>query len=234
LYIVLNIIARFNVKLNGILRGHTLKVLLIFKQYNTLLQEFIACNTSLFYFKLVESVQISQTKTQDIKTVSLLKMEEAGKLNTFDLCTESNLNCNLKVNNINLENFAYYLAGLIEGDGNIYVPINKRYPSLITISFNSKDYPLIAVIQKLLGIGSIYKIKGKNSYSYTVGNLKGLIKIANIINGKMRTPKIVQLYTLIDYLNGKLNNLPSNKIIDNSYYSIKKLPLDSSHLSSNA
>jgi hypothetical protein len=94
--------------------------------------------------------------------------------------------------------FAYYLTGLIEGDGNIYVPKNQKYASTISISFKSKDYPLIAAIQAKLGIGNIYKIKGKNAYIYTIGNLQGLIKLVNIINGKMRTPKIVNLYLLID------------------------------------
>jgi hypothetical protein len=193
----------------------------MFKQCNISLKNLIRDNIS--FINLVKLTQTSKTYTQDnTKTFTLNK--------GTDIALTSKIN----VNKFASENLAYYLAGLIEGEGNIYIPSNKRYPGLITISFNSKDYPLIAVIQSRLGEGNIYKIKGKNSYSYTIGNLIGLIKIANIINGKMRTPKIIQLYTLIDYLNDKLNNLPINKIMDNNYFSIKKLPLDTSDLGSNA
>jgi len=61
---------------------------------------------------------------------------------------------------------------------------------MITIAFNSKDLPLALIIQKKLKTGNIYKIKGKNAYSYTISNFEGLKNIANLINGHMRTPKI--------------------------------------------
>jgi hypothetical protein len=69
---------------------------------------------------------------------------------------------------------------------------------MIVIAFHSKDLPLALILQKILGVGNIYKIKGKNAYSYTISDLKGLIKVVNLINGYMRTPKLVQLYKLID------------------------------------
>lgn len=91
-----------------------------------------------------------------------------------------------------------YLAGLIEGDGAIYIPKNNRNAAMIIISFHSKDLPLFLILQKNLGEGNILKIKGKNAYQYTISDIKGLIKVVNLINGYMRTPKIVQLYKLID------------------------------------
>ena len=58
-------------------------------------------------------------------------------------------------------NFCSYLAGLIEGDGSIYVPKSERsikgklnYPS-IQIVFNLPDYPLALIISQKLGQGSI-------------------------------------------------------------------------------
>lgn len=123
------------------------------------------------------------------------------------------------------KNFASNLTGLIEGDGCIYTPKidkNKNYVSpLITIAINAKDLPLIRILKKRLGTGQIVKNKTKNSYTYKISNIKNLIKIINIINGNMRTPKINQLYKLIDWLGIK-------------GYNIEKLPLDTSPINSNA
>nr|YP_025853.1 intronic ORF at intron 1 of nad5 [Moniliophthora perniciosa]AAQ74271.1 intronic ORF at intron 1 of nad5 [Moniliophthora perniciosa] len=124
-------------------------------------------------------------------------------------------------------NFRSYLAGLLEGDGCIWIPVNHRdsqdkfiYP-IITFSFNAKDLPLAMIIQQKLATGHIYKIKGKNAYTYRISNIVNLIKFIDIINGFMRTPKIYNLNKLIDYLNNK-------------GYSINKYPLDNSPIDSNA
>jgi hypothetical protein len=100
--------------------------------------------------------------------------------------------------------FASYLAGLIEGDGSIIVPKTERsakgklnYPS-IQIIFDLRDLPLALVIQSKLNHGSISRKKGVNAYVLTINKLEGIIFIANIINGYMRTPKIYALYKLID------------------------------------
>lgn len=116
-----------------------------------------------------------------------------------------------------------YLAGLIEGDGCIYVPKNTKGAATVTIIFCNKDLPLALIIQKELNTGNIYKIKGKNAYSYVISDLKGLVKITNLINGFMRTPKINKLSNLIDWIN-----------IKDSTVKLEKLPLDNSCLSSNA
>jgi len=107
--------------------------------------------------------------------------------------------------------FSSYLAGLIEGDGCIYIAKNKN-ASMIVITFHSKDIPLALIIQKNLGVGNIYKIKGRNAYNYTISDFKGLLKVVNLINGYMRTPKVIQLYKLIDWLKTKNNNISINKL----------------------
>jgi hypothetical protein len=101
--------------------------------------------------------------------------------------------------------FAYYITGLIEGDGTIHVPKSERsskgvlnYPS-IQIVFHLKDYPLALLVQKELGHGSISRKKGKNAYIYTVNNKEGLILLINLINGKMKTNKVYTLHKLIDW-----------------------------------
>ncbi len=114
-------------------------------------------------------------------------------------------------------NFSYYITGLIEGDGSIHVPKTERsikgklnYPS-IQMVFHLKDLPLALLIQKNLGHGYISKKKGANAYIFTVNNLEGLILIINLINGKMRTPKIYALHNLIDWLNNKNQNINFDK-----------------------
>ena len=132
----------------------------------------------------------------------------------------------------NKTNFSNYLAGLIEGAGTIVVPKTERsnkgkinYPS-IQIAFNLKDLPLALLIQQNLGQGSLIRKKGVNAYILTINNLEGMILIVNLINGKLRTPKIHSFWNLIDWLNNKnikLNiikkSLNNNSLLDNSWLS---------------
>jgi LAGLIDADG endonuclease len=107
------------------------------------------------------------------------------------------------LNNYN-PNFSAYLAGLIEGDGSIFVPKIERsikgklyYPS-IQIVFDLRDFPLAQVIQQRIKHGSLVRKKGVNAYVLTINNFEGVILVVNIINGYMRTPKINTLFQLID------------------------------------
>lgn len=130
------------------------------------------------------------------------------------------------------KDFSYYLTGLIEGDGTIIVPHLIRsakgrlnYPS-IQIVFHLKDLPLAMLIQKELGHGSLSRKKGVNAYILTINNIIGLLLIVKLINGKMRTAKIVSLNKLINWLNCRYENLgldlnPLNKelLTNNSWLS---------------
>jgi hypothetical protein len=122
-----------------------------------------------------------------------------------------------------------YLAGLIEGDGTIIIPSTERsskgklnYPS-IQIVFQTKDFPLITLICRNIGHGSISKKKENAVYVYTINNLQGLLILVQLINGKIRGHKLYQLNKLIDYL-----NIKSPSII------LEKLPLDTSPLQNNS
>jgi len=131
--------------------------------------------------------------------------------------------------NILSNNFNCYLAGLIEGDGTIIVPKHERsnkgklnYPS-IQIVFHLKDLPLALVIQKILGFGSLIRKKGVNAYVLYINNHEGILKLVQLLNGNMRTPKINSLYNLIDWLNNK-----------NPELNLSKLPLNFKSLSNDA
>lgn len=106
-------------------------------------------------------------------------------------------------------NFNYYLAGLIEGDGTIIVPKFVRdakgrltYPS-IQIVFGLMDLPLALIIQKTLGFGSISRKKSSGAYIFTINNTEGLLKTISLINGKFKTPKIEALKNLIEWYKAK-------------------------------
>ena len=123
-----------------------------------------------------------------------------------------------RVNDLNPK-FASYLAGLIEGDGCIVVPTSERsvkgkliYPS-IQIVFDLRDLPLALTIQKQLKHGSLSRKKGANAYILTINNFEGILLLATLINGYMRTPRIYALYRLIDWLNNRLNlNIEKKKL----------------------
>jgi len=85
------------------------------------------------------------------------------------------------------EEFGFYLAGLIEGDGYIG---DRR----IEIAFHMDDISSAFYIKKRVGYGSVLFLKGKNSVRYVLRHGVGLEKIFALINGKLLgQPKIDQL-----------------------------------------
>lgn len=108
--------------------------------------------------------------------------------------------------NVQNKNFNTYLAGLFEGDGHIWIQNpdagdKKKHNPRFCITFNLKDEPLAKKLLDVIGSGFIrYKIKN-NACVLVVSPVIGLKRIVSLINGELRTPKIHQLYKLIDWLN---------------------------------
>ena len=100
--------------------------------------------------------------------------------------------------------FNSYLAGLFEGDGHIWLPkenVRKRNNPRFCITFNLINEPLAKKLLDIIGYGHIrYKPKD-NACVLIVSPVKGLKNIIQYINGELRTPKINQLYNLIDWIN---------------------------------
>lgn len=128
------------------------------------------------------------------------------------------------------DNFYHYFTGLLEGNGTIIVPKSEysskgriNYPS-IEISFPLKNFPLVSTIQQTLGFGSIQRLSHSNAYNFVINSLEGIMFIINIINGRMRTPKIYSLYNLLDWyqLKGILinkNSINIEPLLTNSWLS---------------
>jgi hypothetical protein len=102
-----------------------------------------------------------------------------------------------------------YLAGLIEGDGSIYTPSSeakdtKNVPH-IEICFSIKDLNCFLKIQNVLGGGYITIRPNGQSGRLTIKKKDVLLKLINLINGHMRTPKIEALHRAIRWINLKHN-----------------------------
>lgn len=120
-----------------------------------------------------------------------------------------------------------YLTGLFEGDGHIWIPnINynssKKHNPRFCITFHLKDKPLAEKLLKSIGYGFIRIKLKENACVLTVSPLKGLIYVIRLLNGNMRTPKIHQLHSLIDWVNTHHN------------FNINKLYLSTSPLNSDS
>ena len=86
------------------------------------------------------------------------------------------------------EQFGYYLAGLIEGDG--YFGEHR-----FEIAFHENDTFLAYFIKKEIGYGSVLKLKNQRSVRYVLRHSKGLVKVLNLVNGKfLFKNKINQLF----------------------------------------
>jgi hypothetical protein len=115
-----------------------------------------------------------------------------------------------------------YLAGLIVGDGHIYLPKNPKATPIIEITFHSINLPLALKLLDVIGFGYIYPLIGQDAYRLVINNIEGLLRVVALVNGFFRTPKIASLHVLITWL-----NLHSDS-------SFESLPVDDSSLMGNA
>lgn len=98
-----------------------------------------------------------------------------------------------------------YLAGLIEADGSIAVhDINskaKRYRPKILVAFALVDKPLAEKLAYITNVGDVYFRSNAGHVIWEIKKNPEVIKIINIINGYMRTPKIEALHRAINWYN---------------------------------
>lgn len=126
-------------------------------------------------------------------------------------------NLDSKVKNTISPSIGSYLAGLFEGDGHIILSkvLNSKgkinYP-YIAITFVNKDLPLINKIVEMFGGRLRFKNK-ENAIVWTVNKHKELINLISIMNGFLRTPKIIKFNDLIMWLNERYHyNIPVNLV----------------------
>ena len=118
-------------------------------------------------------------------------------------------------------NFRYYLTGLWEGDGHIWIPQNshapsgKRYTPHFTITFDKRDINLAIRLKSILG-GTVSDKRPVNACTLTISRKKGLEIVVEIINGKVRTPKYKRFIDLITWMNSNYNSKITIREIDKS------------------
>jgi hypothetical protein len=98
----------------------------------------------------------------------------------------------------NDQELGHYLAGLIDGDGHF-----NNIPQLVIV-FSASDAFLAYFLKTCLGFGHVRKIKNKNAYLLIISNKDGILKIVNLINGKLRTEN-------------KFNQVINNILINDKY-----------------
>lgn len=111
--------------------------------------------------------------------------------------------------------FASYLAGLIEGDGTIFVPQSFSDTAYVKITFSLDDKPLADFLQTLVG-GDVTKDSVSNCYHLKLTKQHEVLAICNLINGYLRTPKIIRMHSMIEYFNGKYGTKLNCKGLDTS------------------
>ena len=110
---------------------------------------------------------------------------------------------------LNKDQFGYYLAGLLEGDGSLSLPalgrtsLNRVLNPRIVFTSHINNLGLYAHIQSELGGVGRFQFTGNNTLRYIIGDVKGILLFLNSIQGKLRTPKNIRLNELIKFLNLK-------------------------------
>jgi len=118
---------------------------------------------------------------------------------------------------LNNNQYGYYIAGLIDGDGYISRKLDQNK---IVICFNKKDISLAYLLKSFLNNGKVNSID--NSVNLVITNKIALTKISYLIHNKLKiTSKIERLNSLILKLNIDLPpSIRNNEnLLDNHYLS---------------
>lgn len=95
---------------------------------------------------------------------------------------------------INMEiRFNEWLAGVIDGDGHIYVRTHSPTKCSLSITMDLRDEKTLYLIKQRLG-GKVKLINGKKAFRYSLHHYDGIIDLANRINGLIRTPRRIEQF----------------------------------------
>ena len=134
-----------------------------------------------------------------------------------------------KSNDFNKKKLGSYIAGLIEGDGTIHVPLNIKNRPVISIVFNINDKPIAIYLINLLNIGKIYDKKG-NYIIWQINKIIDVYKLLDLTNKYYRTPKYYEMLRLIkwyeEYIIKNNGQLLNNNLIKLEYPDLDKSDLN--------
>ena len=194
------------------------------------------------YLKIDKSYSTFKPHALRADTAPYSSLEKIGMRHNRETRTENNIN--------NIEYLGPYLAGLIEGDGSIWVSEDlskNRYSPKIDIVFSEKDYQLVLYLFNILNIGKINKRPNSNVIMWNINKIEDTYKLLKLTNGYFRTPKYEAIIRAINWINNyilyndqkDIKNLSSHnkKIRENILSNISIIeikPLDKSNLWSNS
>lgn len=167
----------------------------------------------------------------------ILKYSISSILDKKNLNKDNSKEFNSDINILNNDNFRSYLAGLIEGDGTFAVhnknSTSKKYLPQIIIVFRFADLPLAEYLQQITQCGKVYNKPNRGYVLWQIQDIVSIFKIANWINGYMRTPKIESLHRTINWIHDYINNNKNSKLtkIKNILSKIHYLEIKSSDIS---
>lgn len=156
----------------------------------------------------------------NLNTTKAIPTEEVEK--ALNIYRSKNNYSILYTNNNN--NFGYYLAGLLEGDGHISLPalgittLNRVLNPRIVFTSHVNNLGLYAFIQSELGNVGRFQKTGNNTIRYIIGDKNSIILFINLIHGKLRTPKNKRFNDMIKFINFKYYLNISESLLDSSKF----------------
>jgi hypothetical protein len=160
-----------------------------------------------------------------INTAKAISQEEIKQI----LIDFSKEDANLRVAYLNEDQFGFYLAGLLEGDGSISLPslgntiLNRVLNPRIVFTTHKNNLGLYVYIQSKLGGVGRFQFSGQNTVRYIIGDIKSIQLFINLIHGKLRTSKNIRFNDLIKFINAKYSldipesTLDTSDLSDNSW-----------------
>lgn len=167
--------------------------------------------------RFISPVIQSNYSLNTAKTISQEEIEQT--LINFSAQSE---NTNPRKAYLNNDQFSYYLAGLLEGDGHISLPaagkttFNRILNPRIVFTSHINNLGLYSYIQSELGGIGRFQLTGTNTLRYIIGDIKGIKLFINLIHGKLRTPKNKRYNDLIKFINIKYSLEIPESLLDTS------------------
>jgi len=145
-------------------------------------------NYSLTFFELkmilMKNKLINNLKKESLETKNsflINKDQSAGNFKKESSETKSII----PINKFNNDQFGYWLAGLIDGS----LLVSKAEYVSCEITLHESEIEALYYIKSKLLLGSVSKRSNAKAYRWRLHNKLGMIKLINIINGKLIHPK---------------------------------------------